>query len=372
MLFQSKLKIHFCWFACRIPVARFRSSAKGGLILQSVSSNVYENLAVEDWIHDHMNLEDKNVLFLWRNLPAVVIGRHQNPWKECNLPLMREKGLCLARRRSGGGTVYHDLGNINLTFFTLKKKYDRMENLNLIISALKALQPELDVQATERYDLLLDGKFKISGTAAKLGRTVAYHHCTLLCNANCTLLPSVLQSPHHGIQSNATPSIPSLVKNLLEADSSLTCEVVMDAVVSEYAVQHNIKPHVHIIDPSDESLFPGICQKRRELCTWEWIYGKTPKFGVLTSFQIFYEHSLIDVKLSVDVKNGYIEACTMELPDHWLPQGLCNELENCLLGSKFCPSETALLVSNLRRTCAQNGDLDTKWNMLCDKLVAIM
>ena len=106
----------------KVPATGFKNTVKRGLILQSVSNDVYQNLAVEDWIHDHVNLEGKPVLFFWRNSPSVVIGRHQNPWQECNLNLMREKGVKLARRRSGGGTVYHDMGNINLTFFTTKKK----------------------------------------------------------------------------------------------------------------------------------------------------------------------------------------------------------------------------------------------------------
>ncbi|XP_059262107.1 lipoyltransferase 1, mitochondrial isoform X2 [Mustela nigripes] len=93
----------------KVPAAGFKNKVKSGLIFQSVSSDIYQNLAVEDWIHDHVNLEGKPVLFLWRNSPSVVIGRHQNPWQECNLNLMREEGVKLARRRSGGGTVYHDM-----------------------------------------------------------------------------------------------------------------------------------------------------------------------------------------------------------------------------------------------------------------------
>ncbi|XP_069828500.1 lipoyl amidotransferase LIPT1, mitochondrial [Dendropsophus ebraccatus] len=365
-------RICVSFFCCHKTAARFGSLAKEGLILQSASSNVYENLAVEDWIHDHMDLEQKNILFLWRNSPAVVIGRHQNPWKECNLQLMREKGICLARRRSGGGTVFHDLGNINLTFFTSRKKYDRMENLHLVIRALKSLEPYLDVQATKRYDLLLDGKYKISGTAAKLGRTVAYHHCTLLCSADSSLLPIVLQSPYDGIQSNATPSVPSLVKNLTQASSSLTCKALMDAVAKEYSFQYDDKPNVHVVDPRDEILFPGITQKKKDLCTWDWIYGKTPKFQVQKSFQILYEDIVVDVHLSMSIKNGYIETCSVAVPSHWLTDQQCHVLQSSLEGSKFCPSEIVFLVTTLLRTYPDDGELRKKWTTLCEKLVSIM
>ncbi|XP_075054153.1 lipoyl amidotransferase LIPT1, mitochondrial [Mixophyes fleayi] len=372
LLIQTILKGIQPPLLCHTTAAKFGSLAKQGQILQSVSSNVYENLAVEDWIHDHMNLEELNVLFIWRNSPTVVIGRHQNPWKECNLNLMREQGIDLARRRSGGGTVYHDMGNINLTFFTSKKKYNRMQNLNLVIRALKTLQPCLDVQATERFDLLLDGKYKISGTAAKLGRTIAYHHCTLLCNADSSLLPLVLQSPYDGIQSNATPSVPSVIRNLTKAHSCLTCEAVMDAVATEYSLQYADKPCVNVVDPSEETCFPGISQKKLQLCTWEWIYGKTPKFEVVKSFQILHKNSIIDVHLSMCIKNGYIDSCSIVLPHHWLPEQQCNELQNSLVGGKFCPRETVFLVSTLLRTSPQDYEVHTKWNMLCDKLVSIM
>lgn len=144
-------------------------SSKGGLVLYSQSTDVYENLSLEDWIEANVDLQHRNILLLWRNKPAVVIGRHQNPWKECNLSLMRRAGICLARRRSGGGTVFHDLGNLNLTFFASKKGYDRQRNLKVITEALRHLRPGLEVEATERFDILLKGHYKITGRVAKFG-----------------------------------------------------------------------------------------------------------------------------------------------------------------------------------------------------------
>lgn len=142
------------------PVA---SGSVAGLVLRSRSTDVYRNLALEDWIDANVDLQQCSILLLWRNQPAVVVGRHQNPWTECSLMTMREAGIPLARRRSGGGTVYHDLGNLNLTFFTSKKAYDRKRNLKVITDALRLLQPGLDVQATDRFDILLNGHLKISG-----------------------------------------------------------------------------------------------------------------------------------------------------------------------------------------------------------------
>ncbi|KAJ7319693.1 hypothetical protein JRQ81_019204 [Phrynocephalus forsythii] len=372
MLIRLSLKKCFpLHYVLKVPNAGLKCTASGGLILQSVSQDVYQNLALEDWIHDNMDLENKQVLFLWRNSSTVVIGRHQNPWQECNLKFMRQKGIKLARRRSGGGTVYHDPGNINLTFFTNRKKYERMENLKLVVKALKALRPEIDVQATERYDLLLNGVFKISGTAAKLGRTVAYHHCTLLCGVDKLALSAALKSPYCGIKSNATPSVPALVKNLFDEDPTLTCEMLTDAIAAEYASHHQIENRILLINPANETEFPGINDKTRELQTWGWLYGKTPKFSVTTSFNVGHEQSCLEVKINMDVKNGKIDTCNIDVPQLWLPLAMCDELKNHLIGSKFCPGEATAVAAALLRTCTDTT-LHSKWSILCEKIITLM
>lgn len=163
-LFLLRRSSDVCRCLTRTQPARTISiSSEAGLVLHSQCTDVYQNLALEEWIDANVDLQHRNVLLLWRNHPAVVIGRHQNPWTECNLPAMRRAGIPLARRRSGGGTVFHDLGNLNLTFFASKKAYDRQRNLKVITEALRKLCPELDVQATDRFDILLNKHFKISG-----------------------------------------------------------------------------------------------------------------------------------------------------------------------------------------------------------------
>lgn len=151
------------------------TDASSGLVLQSQSTDVYQNLALEDWIDAHVDLQQRGILLLWRNRPAVVIGRHQNPWSECNLPAMREMGIALARRRSGGGTVFHDHGNLNMTFFASKKAYDRKRNLKVVTEALRRLRPNLDIQATDRFDILLKGHYKISGNFFSLQNSFCCH-----------------------------------------------------------------------------------------------------------------------------------------------------------------------------------------------------
>ncbi|XP_067889459.1 lipoyltransferase 1, mitochondrial isoform X1 [Heterodontus francisci] len=344
----------------------------GALLLQSVSTDVYENLALEDWLHEYVQRQDREVLLLWRNCPAVVIGRHQNPWQECNLKLMRDQGVQLSRRRSGGGTVYHDLGNINLTFFTSKKRYDRRGNLELVISALKKIRPHLDILATDRYDLLLNGVFKISGTASKIGRTSAYHHCTLLCNSDRSLLSSVLHSPHQGLKSNATPSIPATVKNLCEEDPTLTCDILMDAIAAEYARCHSLQSQPRLIDPKYNLMLPGIDKFTQELKSWDWIYGRTPKFSISHSFSVDHNLSGAEVKLNMCINRGTIESCNIEVFTDRLPSAMCDQLASDLIGNRFCPTETMVLANAHLRVCPQDNELHNKWNALCEQVKGIM
>lgn len=92
------------------------------VVFISQSTDIFSNLAFEGWLYKNCTFNDRHLLFLWRNSPCVVIGRHQNPFKEANLSYLDSAGVPLARRQSGGGAVYHDMGNLNCTFFTPRER----------------------------------------------------------------------------------------------------------------------------------------------------------------------------------------------------------------------------------------------------------
>ncbi|XP_028811012.1 lipoyl amidotransferase LIPT1, mitochondrial [Denticeps clupeoides] len=324
----------------------FRDRGESGVILKSSSTDVYENLAVEDRIHELVDLRGGGILFLWRSASAVVIGRHQNPWQECDLRLMARLGVPLARRRSGGGAVFHDLGNVNATFFTSRGKYDRRRNLAVLTGALKTLSPRLDVRATERFDVVLGGAHKVSGSAAKLGRSGAYHHCTLLCSADRAALASVLKSGVRGLRSNATPSVPSPVRNLTDEDPALDCDAVTEAVAAQYNAEFGFSGPVLPVDPGDEAFLPGVRQAAAELRAWDWVYGRTPRFSVRTSFGA----SGGSVTVDVVVRSGVVESCAADAPPGWLPPRVAEGFCSALVGSRFRPAEMAAALAAFRRT----------------------
>ena len=148
-------------------------------VFLSDSTDPWFNLATEDWIFRDMD-PSYQVLFLWRNAETVVIGRFQNPWTECDVEKMEADGIKLARRQSGGGAVFHDLGNTNFTFLSGADEYDKERNNRIITDALARFG--ITAEPSGRNDIIVEGR-KVSGSAFKKKRDRAFHHGTMLINA---------------------------------------------------------------------------------------------------------------------------------------------------------------------------------------------
>ncbi|CAA9993107.1 unnamed protein product [Nesidiocoris tenuis] len=288
----------------------------------SQSRDIFTNLALEDWMYKNFDFTDHHIMLLWRNDPCVVIGRHQNPWVETDTELLDRKNVKMARRNSGGGTVYHDPGNLNITFFSPKSRYNRKQNLEILANTLEKqwnLRPEIN----KKEDLIIDEKYKISGTASKLGRPNAYHHCTLLVNVEkADLKSSLLKNEKLMIKTNATSSVPAPTINLSEIHSGITMDALIAAVGWQYMKTDDLtnedkgwgqvqkQKGFQMINPSEE-WFPGIEKIRDEFASWEWRYGKTPKFEVSRSYDIGW--GLMDISMTVE--SGVIQEVYLVCPD---------------------------------------------------------
>ncbi|XP_033973351.1 lipoyltransferase 1, mitochondrial [Trematomus bernacchii] len=334
-------------------------SSSPGLVLLSLSTDVFQNLALEEWIDAHLDLQKLRLLMLWRNRPSVVIGRHQNPWMEADLPVMRRAGVPLARRRSGGGAVYHDLGNLNATFFSSKQAYDRRRNLKVVTDALKRLRPQLDIRATERLDIVLNGHLKISGSASRLSRKSSYHHLTLLHSADRASLSSMLRPSCAGIHSNATPSVRSPVANLSDHAPSLKWEELMEALQVQFNTEFGLSAAPSLVDPSDDSAFPGVLAAAEDLRGWDWTFGKTPKFSVQTSLPG-------GGHLSLQVVSGRMEDVELSLLEDWIPERLIGAMRDALSGEKFCRKHAA---AALNARLLQGGGVQHRVKVLCDDII---
>ena len=171
--------------------------------IESNQFSPYRNLAVEEYLLLHC--EDKEcILYLWQNQNTVVIGRNQNAWKECRTTKLEEEGGHLARRLSGGGAVYHDLGNINFTFLISKEEYDLDRQLQVIIGAMEILG--LKAEKSGRNDILIDGK-KFSGNAFYEQEKHCYHHGTIMVGVNMETLSRYLTVSKDKLKSKGVDSV---------------------------------------------------------------------------------------------------------------------------------------------------------------------
>lgn len=237
------------------------------------------NLATEDYIFRDMN-PDEPVLFLWRNEKTVVIGRFQNPWTECHTQKMEEDGITLVRRQSGGGAVYHDLGNTNFTFMSSRATYDKEANSKLIIEALSYFG--VTALTSGRNDILAttsDGDKKISGSAFKETKDRCFHHGTLLIDADLSKLANYLNPHQKKLVSKGITSVRARVINLVEINPTITHETLSEKIIELFQQFHQTNAVVEHLSRHELEKSPQMMEYFKKYSDWQWRFGETPQFN---------------------------------------------------------------------------------------------
>jgi len=266
-------------------------------IVLSDSIDPAYNLSFEEWLLENAD-EDTVIMYLWQNMNSIVIGRNQNPWKECRLDLMKNENVQLVRRLSGGGTVYHDLGNLNFTFIAHKDIYDTTRQTKVILKALKALG--INAECSSRNDLLAEGR-KFSGTSYINKKAKSLHHGTLLVDSDLDLLERYLSKPKLKIQSKSVESVRSKVINLNEINKGMTIEILKQELVKAFKDEYNFKS---TIDSHDEESVKRIVDKAK-YDEWNWNFSQSPSFSIQFENDFKWGNLLLDFQ----VKNGLILNC---------------------------------------------------------------
>ena len=244
-------------------------------VLISETYDPWFNLATEDYIFREMD-PDHHILFLWRNDNTVVIGRYQNPWAECDIRKMDEDKVKLARRQSGGGAVFHDLGNTNFTFMSSRSNYSKERNTDIIVRALKRFR--IDAASSGRNDIVVDGK-KISGSAFKLSSDRAFHHGTLLINADLSRISNYLTPDKKKLQSKGIKSVKSRVANLNEFNPELNHDTLCQVIIEEFFQTYGERCEPEILDHEKLKTIPHLQNYFDQMSDWNWRFGKTPDFA---------------------------------------------------------------------------------------------
>ncbi|MBQ8563049.1 MAG: lipoate--protein ligase [Firmicutes bacterium] len=192
--------------------------------------NPYRNLAMEEYLTFHAE-PSECILYLWQNQKTVVIGKNQNAWKECNINKLEADGGHLVRRLSGGGAVFHDLGNLNFTFCVREEDYDVDRQLAVILEAVRTLG--IDAEKTGRNDITAGGR-KFSGNAFYKSGGFCYHHGTLLVDVDQQDMQKYLNVSLAKLQSKGVDSVRSRTVNLKELRPDLTIRMLKEHLADAF------------------------------------------------------------------------------------------------------------------------------------------
>jgi len=262
------------------------------------TTNPHINLATEELMLKHF---DRDVFMLWRNDNTIVVGKHQNTLAEINYDYVKENNITVARRLSGGGAVFHDLGNLNFTFIK-KDDNPRQADFHRYLQPILEVLQEMGVNAKfeGRNDLTIDGK-KFSGNARTVYQNRVLVHGTLLVSSKMEDLAKALQTNPVKYQDKSVKSVKSRVTNIQEhLDKPMGViefrDHIMDQVMGMYSDSESYE-----LTADDQVLVDQLY--RDKYSTWEWNYGKSPNYNF--SKTIRTDGGTIEVQL--DVQQGVIK-----------------------------------------------------------------
>lgn len=264
-------------------------------IYNAQGTDPYENLAAEKVLMDGLK-PGEAMLYLWQNLNTVVIGKNQNAWLECRTSLLQEDGGKLVRRLSGGGAVYHDLGNLNFTFCMCKEDYNLDKQLEVIRKACALAG--IHAEKSGRNDLLADGR-KFSGNAFYQDKVHAYHHGTLMVDVDKEKLGRYLSPPKAKLQAKGVASVRSRVVNLKELSPALTIDAMKSYMVHAFNDVYGLTATAFVLD---DGMQDEIRRLKELYGSWEYLYGSPLAFTFSCEEKFDWGY----IQLQLDAKGGKI------------------------------------------------------------------
>ena len=270
-------------------------------LCRATGTDPHENLALEQYLLEHVEPESC-ILYLWQNRHTVVLGRNQNAWQECRCAQLEADGGFLARRLSGGGAVFHDLGNLNFTFLVPTQDYDLERQLSVVAQACLGLG--LSVERSGRNDVLCQGR-KFSGNAFYSHQGKSYHHGTLLVDVDLEAMGRYLSPSPAKLQAKGVASVRSRVVNLKQLCPQLTVEEMGRQMELAFGQVYGLP--VEIMDPRqlDAQAIQALTEHNR---SWSWLYGRKLPFTLQCAQK--FDWGELTVQLKAD--EGVIQEALVE------------------------------------------------------------
>ena len=301
------------------------------LLYISDTLNPYINLAKEKFLFD--SVDNKTlILYLWQNQNTVVIGKNQNAYLECRTELLKQDGVTLARRLSGGGAVFHDIGNLNFTFICATENFDVSNHVKVIQNACR--KANIETQISGRNDILANDK-KFSGNAFYNSQGHSYHHGTILINADTEKLNRYLTPPKAKLVAKGIKSVKSRVINLSELSPTLTCENMKTYLLSAFEETYGIKPQ-NFGEIDMEKVTPIADYYG----SWEHLYGTMLPFNATCEDQL----SFGNVQIQLNVEKSVITSIKVYTDS--LDTEIASKVETALSQQPFTLSGIQMALNN--------------------------
>lgn len=308
----------------------------------------YRNQALEEYFLD-MVPSNTCMLYLWQNRKTVVLGQNQNAWQECRVNKLEGEGGHVARRLSGGGAVFHDLGNLNFTFLAQSPVYDVNRQLEVILRACQSLG--ISAQRSGRNDITVEER-KFSGNAFYSRGPRHYHHGTLLLHADFSQLAEYLTVPPQKLAAKGVSSVKARVANLREFCPELTVDQMADALVAAFGAVYGAPVQPFALPPQAEPVLQALTEKYSD---WNWRVGKALPFDWQGSERFAWG----GVQLQFTVKNGCVSEAAV-YSDGLQPQPLLalpGVLQGCRLQGAELSAATLALISGYPEARQELGDI---------------
>ena len=292
--------------------------------LRNHNTDVYDNMAFDEYALEQLPL-DEPLFYLWQNRPAVIIGLNQNAYAEVDIDYLHRHDIALARRITGGGAVYHDLGNLNYTIVGRSADIERdyPQYARHMMLALQALGVKAELSG--RNDILVDGR-KVSGYAKRVYKDRLMVHGTLMFDVDIERLTHVLTPPTDKLISKGIASVKSRVANLKGFLTGITSTLELSQAL-EHHLSRQYQDEEYLLTETQHAEINAVAQSK--FATPEWIYGRAPG-GTVT-----YARRLPcgNVEVHIDIKKGHID--NIRIGGDFIGNSPVNDIENLLKGCLY-------------------------------------
>ncbi|MCC8025003.1 MAG: lipoate--protein ligase [Clostridium sp.] len=297
--------------------------------IENTCTDPHFNLALEQYVFDRLSGRE-DFFILWQNANSIIIGKHQNTMEEINAAFVKEHDIQVVRRLSGGGAVYHDLGNVNFTFISRHEGegFDFSTFCRPVLKALKSLG--VDGELSGRNDMTIEGR-KFSGNSQYVKQGRVMHHGTIMYDSDLEMVSKSLKVPEDKFQSKGLKSVRARVTNVKpHLSKPVSTKEFMDCLRSFMFEEYDIVPY-HLTEED----MAEIGELQREVYEkWDWNYGESPACRVRKRRRV---EGVGQIEVWMDIENGIIQK--MEFYGDYFGNRDASELSDLFTGARLLEEE---------------------------------